>query len=223
MNSAFAKHERIVGKLANTLEERGYSVLSDPAETDIPFSLEGYIPDLVAKKPNDNLIVEVKIRDSPEQALRYRRVVELVESHPGWRFLIQTVSDLSQPERTPTEAPLDVDSIREYFEKVSHVFELGSPELAFPYIWNSIVGLLRVDALQEGLPFEGLTDRSLVNQFYSLGGISNADHERLLRWNRLRNEVVHSTNPKIEPETVTEAAKFVKDLLGKLDSKKSGN
>lgn len=222
MNSGFAAHEKAVAQLANRLELEGYSVSTTPKEEDVPFSLGGYVPDLVATKPGDNLIVEIKLRSNPRDLERYRRVIATVEAHPGWRFLLQTISDLEQPERTPTTAPLDVTAIQSYIAKTSKILEAGIPELAIPYLWNAIIALLRVEASVEGVSYDDIADRSLINRVYSSGLISSRDHERLLNWNRLRNEVVHSTAPEVDAQTVDEIADYVATLLAGLESKQAG-
>lgn len=224
MNSGFAAHEKVVAQLANKLEADGYSVTTTPTETDVPFSLEGYVPDLVATKPGDNLVVEIKFRSQPRDLERYRRVIDTVESHPEWRFLLQTISDFEQPERTPTTAPLDVAAIQSYVEKISKILDAGIPDLAIPYLWNAIVGLLRVEASGEGLAYEDIADiadRSLINRIYSSGLISSRDHERLLSWNQLRNEVIHNTNPQVDPRTVDEIRQYVATLLANIKSRQA--
>ena len=176
------------------------------------------MPDLVATKSDDKLIVEVKLKDDPRNLERYRKVIDIVKSNPGWRFLIQTVSENWQPERTPTKASLDIASIHSYFSKTSKILATGVPELAIPYLWNAIIGLLRVNASRDGVEYEGITDRSLINRIYSSGLISKSDHERLLNWNHLRNEVVHNTNPQVDSQTAHEVAQYAQKLLNGLES-----
>lgn len=221
MNSRFAAQEKAVAQLANKLEVEGYSVTTIPKEADLPFSLEGYVPDLVATKPGDNLVVEIKLKSNPQDLDRYRRVIDIVESHPGWRFLLQTISELEQPERTPTTAPLEVAAIQRYVARTSKILEAGVPDLAIPYLWNAIIALLRVLASRVGVAYEDIADRSLINKIYSLGLVSNHDHECLLNWNQLRNEVVHSTSPKVTPQTVDEIVRYVETLFATLESEES--
>lgn len=212
----------MAARLAKELESAGYVVVTAPTSDDVPFSLGGYIPDLVATKPDDKLIIEIKRPSPPGQVQPFRNVVEAVEAHPGWRFLIQTITDVREPDLMPTRTLTDVATIEGYLRKASRIMAMGAPELSFPYIWNAIVGLLRVQASREGIPHAELSDRSLINQLYTLGVISHPDLELLLQWSQLRNEAIHSMTPEIDDQAAKEAERFALRLAETLKTSHSG-
>ncbi|EDN67721.1 hypothetical protein BGP_4960 [Beggiatoa sp. PS] len=86
MNIALREHEKAARIVAKELEDDGYTVIFEPSPEQIPFSLDTYIPDLLATKNNDNLIIEIKTRDIPNIMNRYRKVIEIIQTHPDWKF-----------------------------------------------------------------------------------------------------------------------------------------
>lgn len=213
MNTSFREHERAVLQIVKSLEDDGYAVIREPAQNHFPFDLEGYTPDLLAVKDQEKLVIEVKIRGSAASLDRYKAVIQKIEGNPGWRFLIKNIVDNHPPVNTQSSQIADPDSIRAYLEKAHAVARTGAPEMAIPYIWNAIIALLRLEAKKLGLDTAGLTDRSLINQLYSMGGISQANYERLLNWNQLRNSIVHAMNTSVADKDVEEMIHFAYSLL----------
>ena len=191
MNFVLREHEQAIRMLAKALEDDGYAVVVKPSPDKLPFTLEGYTPDLLATRADDNLIVEVKSRRTPDVVQRYRRVADTVKAHPGWRFLIKTLADTPSVRDTSTTPVTDLDEIRPYLARARRVITSGSPELAIPYLWNAIVALLRHKAAGAGIEFSELSDRSLVNRLYTLGELSAEQRAALTRWQKLRDRAVH--------------------------------
>lgn len=213
MNTSFREHERAVLQIVKSLEDDGYAVIREPTQNHFPFDLEGYTPDLLAVKGQERLVIEVKIRGSAATFDRYKALIQKIESNPGWRFLIKNIVDTPALVNTQSSQISDPDSIRAYLEKAQSVARTGAPEMAIPYIWNAIIALLRLEAKKLGLDTGGLTDRSLVNQLYSMGGISQENHERLLNWNQVRNSIVHAMSTSVAEKDVEEMTHFAFSLL----------
>ncbi len=209
MNIALSEHTatRIVAK---ELEGKGYTVICEPSPEHIPFSLGKYRPDLLAVKGDDNLIVEIKMRETSEPVSFYREIADVVNTHPNWRFLIMTV-----PKKTAeTEFVAEIknpEDIQQYLNKVSKVYSV-SPELSIPYLWNAIVALLRNKAADAQLKYTELTERSLINQLYTQGELSAEQHQALLKWNTFRNQAVHDVDFSVQPEEVSKMLSFVEQL-----------
>jgi len=192
MNLAFREHENTARIIAKELEGNGYAVFFEPTPDLIPFSLEGYVPDLLATKADDNLIIEIKSRKSPEMFERYRKVIDIIQAHPGWKFLVKTFSDTPQAGETTAYNAPDTRIINDYLEKARMVASSGAPELAVPYLWNVIVALLRHKAVAISPKYSELPDHSLINQMYSLGELSAEQYEALRKWQKFRNQAVHT-------------------------------
>jgi len=216
MNQSHRQHERIASQVAKALEEDGYSVVLSPASHSISFSLEGYEPDLLATKGDEHLIVEIKTQESPEQLQRYRRVIDIVQRHPGWRFVIKTIPSTESDREESAPDPVGLEAIENYLKRAATLMETHSKEFAIPYLWNAIVALLRLRGAKAGEPVSDLTDRSLINRLYTLGEISSDEYEQLKRWLQLRNSAIHEINFNSNPETVSAFNSYAFDMLGML-------
>jgi len=211
MNIALREHEKAIQIVAKELEDNGYTVVFEPSKDQIPFSLGNYIPDLVATKNDDNLIIEIKNRATPAIVDRYRKIADIVKKHPNWKFLIKTFSEISEEDKLSFTQATGIKDIQQYLDKVLKILSI-SPDLAIPYFWNIIIVLLRNKATNLQIKYFELTDRSLINQLYTLGELSAEEHETLIKWNMLRNNVVHGVNVSITQAYVIEMLEFIKKL-----------
>ncbi len=218
MNTAVYEHDKLARIVAKELGQEGYAVVFEPAADRLPFSLEGYSPDLLATKADDNVIVEInrRQRKPPEVLKRYRRVVDIVQAHPGWRFLVKTCSDSTRDDRITDAGLSDFEAIEAYFRKAQGVMDSASPEFAIPHLWNAIIALLRRKG-RTALPQSSvLTDRSLINQLYTLGEVSSEDYEVLRRWEVLRDHAVHDLGFVDDGGEVSAMLSFARRLLADL-------
>ena len=212
MNLALREHDKATRSLAKQLEDQGYAVIIEPSPEQIPFTLGGYIPDLLATKTNDNLVIEIKPRNTPELVSRYREVADMIQTHSTWRFLIKTFDEAGEKTGTSVSHMSTVDEIRQYYDKIKKICAI-SPELAMPYLWNTLITLLRhkaSDVLTE--PAE-LSDRGLINQLYTLGMLSAEQYTTLIHWYKLRNHALHELEFSTNPEEVNSMSIFIDTLL----------
>lgn len=59
-----SKHDAKVRRVAQDLQRKGYNVEADVSGFGRPDTINGYRPDVVAKKGRDRIIVEVETKDS---------------------------------------------------------------------------------------------------------------------------------------------------------------
>lgn len=84
--------EREVRLLARRYARDGYRVTRPgPSGNTLPF-LEGFVPDLIAEREGDRVIVEVKRADAVKGGNELKAVAERVARVPGWRFELVTVA-----------------------------------------------------------------------------------------------------------------------------------
>ncbi len=68
----------VIAKVAGDYRQRGYDVDIQPSGANLPDFLGGFRPDLIARRPGDNVVVEVKIGTRTSVADRLREVTERV-------------------------------------------------------------------------------------------------------------------------------------------------
>ena len=214
MSFAYSTQEKVAVQLAKDLESDGYSVIFTPSAEHFPFSLDGYTPDLLAIKGGKHLIIEIKTKDQYDSP-KFRKIVDTIENHNGWKFLIKTLPDTPSSFEAVSNKLIDIEKIEDYTKRANMVISSGSPELSIPYFWNAVVSLLRLRAAQSGIPYAELTDRSLINHLYTMGLVSSGEYEHLLKWNQLRNEAVHNVPFQVDSESVEELSQYVNELIEK--------
>lgn len=210
-----ASAERLVAK---RYEERGYTVIIGPPPSAIPFSLEGYMPDLLATKDSENLLIEVKRRSARVDSKLFFRVDEEVQRHPGWQFLLVTVADEELQElSTSTTVSLNKGVVQERLQQLDLLLKTDMPAgFLLPALWVAYVTALRLlvahGGYLEGVSQESLTDFSLINKAYSDGVTSIDEYQSARRFLNLRNNAVHS----LETVATTQECQELRQMINKV-------
>src|SRR2546421_11592842 len=84
-----------VDRVAQEYRGRGYQVILSPSASDLPEFARDLQPDIVARRQDDSLLIEVKRGSSVRDNERLRAIAQRVEAQPGWRFVL--VSSAHEP------------------------------------------------------------------------------------------------------------------------------
>ncbi len=186
------EHDAKIQELKAGYERDGYEVLVAPDRQSLPFDLDNYVPDLLARKPDGGLIIDVKTANARVSIERYQSVARTVQQHRGWRFLLVTVDDLNIPasaQQLPSwsELAAKLDMSRSLMDN-------GNAEPAILYLWSIWEAAMRKLAGAVALPIERLPATKLMNQFYTLGYISIDDFTTAKQFLIMRDCVTHGFN-----------------------------
>ena len=181
---------QVLAKVAEDYRQRGYAVDVEPSGPTLPAFLGGFRPDLIARRPGDNVIVEVKVGTRTSVADRLRDVAERVTREPGWRFSV-VFADPGRPDQFTEAQPAPLALVEERVQNAQHLLDSGQVEAAFLLLWTSVEGILRIFGERAQLPLASLPPSALIRELYSAGEISREQFETLMRLLPLRNELVH--------------------------------
>ncbi len=142
-----------VREIAERYRGQGYEVTVAPSADQLPEVLRDLSPDLIARKDDDLVIVEVKSRPHLASAPRPSDLARVVREHPGWRFELVIVS----PER-PFLAPYDAEDwtaeeIGDRLSEAQLLLEAGHVEAALLLAWSATEATLRLLAAYENSQF----------------------------------------------------------------------
>src|SRR4028118_45400 len=84
-----------IRELAEAYAAQGYEVVTAPQPGDLPFDLDGYLPDLIARKGNEGKLFHVRNSGMRITVDRLIEVVDEVRCHPGWGFILVTADDVN--------------------------------------------------------------------------------------------------------------------------------
>ena len=91
-------HDRVRAKIleiADAYRRRGYDVLVEPATGELPSFLADFHPDMIARGPEDSVVVEVKVGTRTTVSEGYRELAETIRQQAGWRFSLVVVDPRS--------------------------------------------------------------------------------------------------------------------------------
>ncbi|MCE8546945.1 hypothetical protein KBY25_14025 [Ruegeria pomeroyi] len=93
--------------LSSSFQAEGYDVIFSTSN----FRLGGYIPDLVAKKNDEIVFVEVKHRKTPTIEKRMEELRKEIESKPHQKFQVYYLADLPLPKGPKIQANNEIDKL----------------------------------------------------------------------------------------------------------------
>ena len=190
---------RRVKSLAREYQRKGYHVTIPSSPSDVPAFLEHtrYVPDLIATPHSstlderDHLIIEVKTKSTARSLRHLSSVSELVNSQPGWTFVL-VVTNPRQDESP--DATIAFDVAQRLLNK-AQVLGTDSPthtEASFLFTWLALEtvlkALLRSDLPKKTVPSDTWT---LVRNAAIAGQIDRDDVHVLDKFYAIRNSLLH--------------------------------
>lgn len=203
-----------INELITDYKKKGYEVLHEPDPALFPF-LGNRRPDLIVLGPNENVIVEVKSKESINDE-KLVELAKLIESTEGWRLDLVVTNPRSASIELPT-SDNKVFSIREIQALVEAAqglkSEKGKLDAALITIWSAFEAVSRIVLAEH---YKGTTKRrlgtlELVKSLYSYGYLNKTDYNRLLTIRKWRNEVIHGYKSRAGRST---DINFVEKIIG---------
>jgi len=207
-------HSMLEERVAQHYREAGYEVFFDPQPMMIPFDLGRYRPDILARKDNLNLIIEVKsdvnIGVSYE---RLRDVIEETRRHEGWRFVLVTERDLAEiPLRDEADNPSWAE-IQTGMENAERLKLMGEQQASYLLLWIAFEQAIRKLSIESGLPLERLAPAVMIRQLYSEGVLSMEQFDVARSCLETRNLVVHGFRNANLDEGYRQLGDLLKEIL----------
>jgi hypothetical protein len=195
-----AVEAQVVARVADDYRRRGYDVQVEPAGSALPEFLRGFHPDLIARKPGESVVVEVKIGTRRSAAEQLREIAQRVNQQPGWRFSLVFVDPDRPYHITEAEAP-PLAVVEQRLRNAEDLMRSRQEEAAFLLLWSALEGTLRLLGERAQLPLASLPPSTLIRELYSAGEISREQFETLLGLLPVRNQLVHGFGSEQAVET----------------------
>jgi len=215
--TANLERERLL-KLAEEYREKGYEVFFHPNPEDLPDFLNHYRPDMIVRRGEENVVIEVKSRSSLNSSSNQYlgNLAQAVEKHPGWRFELVMTNPEDTTYSPKAEASLQEHEIESQLQ-VARQLTTQHPELALLCSWSLVEATLRLIAQKEKLSLERFDPLYLVKQLATEGVISKSDYQLLMNALPLRNSIAHGfKTTQITQNSVYELIELTEQLLRSL-------
>ncbi|MEU5995251.1 hypothetical protein ABZ806_40270 [Spirillospora sp. NPDC047418] len=164
------------------LRDDGWTVLVEPRAQALPSELGDLQPDFIATRATEVLVGEVASRTSVAR----ERVNELARQVPrvrNARFVVYWLGDTAEEEPAVT-------AILKYVADASAV-AVTSPPAGLLMAWSALEAAIARFAIGKALDERLRTPRQQLSALYSLGYVSESDHDRLIALWRTRSEIAH--------------------------------
>jgi hypothetical protein len=197
--------------VAMEYRRKGYDVRLEPAEDDLPDFLRGFAADVIAESPTDKVIVQVisHPRFNGEQA---RRLAEVVELNPGWRYEVAFVSPPVAPDVPGQEELADDAKVTRMLADAEALSREGHLEAAGLIAYSALEAILRRRAQSAAPQIERQSSGRVLNQFYELGTLNPETFEKLHQLMQFRNAVAHGFQPRNGAPSMPEMIEEIRQL-----------
>ncbi len=184
--SAYEAETAFLESMRAQYEEKGYTFSVHPQSAELPDFFGGYLPDAVARRPDNNIAIELKSRTTAtDQSLQ--RIRKLFEGRADWQLTVAYMGTsaldariLPVPSRT---------SILAQVGDVERLVNLGDLRAAFMVAWSLLEAAL--NSARPAMDKRPRAPGSIV-QALAMDGLISIEAEKSLRsLIDLRNRVVH--------------------------------
>jgi uncharacterized protein YutE (UPF0331/DUF86 family) len=218
--TANIERERLI-RLAEEYRDKGYEISFHPNPEDLPDFLKNYRPDMIARRDDEAVVVEVKSRSSLNSSTQYlRNLAQVVEQHPGWRFELVMTNPEDAEYSQSAEGSLQEAEIESRLQ-VARQLTTQHLESAILYSWSLVEATLRLVAENEGLSLQRFDPLYLVKQLATEGVISKSEYQLLMNALSLRNSIAHGfKTTQLTQESLYDLINITERLLKALHSDK---
>ncbi len=201
-------------KLAEEYRGKGYEVIVSPTSEHLPDFLSGYHPDLLVKKGNEALIVEVKTRTSLTKNSQVRDLARLLQARPGWKFDLVLVSEEERIDAPEGAISLKREEIFQRLQESERLLDAGAVEAAILIAWATSEAAVRLLATEEGLVLDRPIPIAVLKQAVMNGVISREDYNFLEHAMKYRNALAHGYKiADLDPMLVKDLIRTTKHIL----------
>jgi uncharacterized protein YutE (UPF0331/DUF86 family) len=186
------ERERLL-TIANEYRNKGYEVEFQPSPEDIPDFLKNYHPNLIARRKDESVVIEVASRHSlnASSSQNLSKLAQLIEQHPKWRLDLVMTNPEEVLHLPKTEGSLQKQEIVSQLPGVRQLAEQHL-ESALLYAWSLVEATLRLVAENEKFGFQQFdSPRYLIKLLVTEGVISREDYELLMNALSLRHTIAH--------------------------------
>jgi REase_AHJR-like len=200
--------------LAEEYRSKGYEVIEVPSPEQLPDFLAGYHPDLLIRKGDEAIVVEVKSRSSLVNDPQIRELARLLGSKPNWNFELVVIRDEEQWSVPEDACPFEREDILRGIEATERLLEAGFPEVALLLAWSTSEATVRLLTETEGIRLDRHTPLYVLKQAVVHGVISRDEYNFLMNVMKYQNALAHGFKiVDFDPALVKELISTTKRLL----------
>ena len=130
----------LLQELVPELQAEGYEVYLQPSRPLLPAFLEGFRPDIIARRGDKNLVVEV-IRKSPESKKRVKKIAGLFKGQDNWELRVVWATPVAPVRKIQTQT---LSTIQKQIRDIKALANTGHFGPALLLAWATLEAIGRV-------------------------------------------------------------------------------
>lgn len=214
MDETIALESQRARAVAEEYRSRSFEVIEEPSPEQLPDFLSTYRPDLLIRKGDEAIVVEVKSRSSLANDPRVRDLAQVLQGKPGWRFELVVVAEeekFSAPEGT---RPFEKEDVLQNTVAAQRLLDSGYSEAGLLVAWSASEAAMRLLTQQEGMQIDRLNPHYILDHAVTNGVISRDDYRLLMNAMKYRNALVHGFKvADLDPAIVKDLIRTTESLL----------
>jgi REase_AHJR-like len=193
---------------------KGYDVVPSPQGDQLPEWLASYRPDLLARKGDDAVVVEVKSLASLASDAKLQHLAKAVRAQPGWRLDLIVVGQRGRELIADGAEEWNEGDVARGLAEVDALLAAGHTEAALLLAWSATEATLRLLAAGDEIELKRQDPPYLLKQLAFNAVIAREEYDLLWEAMRLRNAVAHGLKPaRLDPAQVRTLAETAARLL----------
>ncbi len=211
-SNVVTEYNRQLREIADQYSTEGYNVLTQPLKDELPPFLRHFHPDLIAVRPDQSVIVEVKAPGKVRRTDYWRELADAVKSHQEWKLVIadSTAQEAAVDSMSPSE-------VEDRLNQSTRLAEAGEAQASFLMAWSAAEAAMRLIAEQYNVKVFDLSPRSLMSRLVSEGLMDRQDYDVLTARIQQRDAVAHGFRQGITEEDLQQLRAVVQNLLTELE------
>jgi len=203
-----------LASVMNAYSKLGYDVVSQPSKEVLPDFLRSFQPDLIARKPGENLIVQLKNRVQAKSLSYWLRLEQTIQEHPDWKLQLIDPGSLDI-DLAPGSEPTDNDTIKEQISQAEQLLSTNNPDLAVVVAFGALEAAMRAIVVAHELSWDHINVLTLIATLLDAGYFDQDDVSLVRRMMEKRNAIVHGFSGKpIDSQSIGEFIDLVNEVIG---------
>ncbi len=207
--------ERKIREIANEYTKKGYDVIIQPSQSQLPNFIKGFEPDIIARHKNENVLIEVKTRQDKSEIQKFESIINEINKRENWRFEVIFTNTKETTLNANKFDTLSNTQIAERINEINKLIQYKSFEAAFLLGWSTLEAVIRQKLNNENKDISDRTTLSVIKTIFSLGLLNQNDYRTLQITNNLRNTLIHGFQQNIDKHNIENILQIINNLTGK--------
>lgn len=200
---------------ARRYRRKGYRVTIPATNADVPPFLGPFLPDLIAERPDDRVIVEVKRNDALRGSNDLVELAERVAGEPGWRLELVALPSVQTRQLSTAEA------VRLISSRARAAFDEGHKDVATMAVTLLLQYLLIELGVANGLTLREPELPGLSRELAAQGLLPRDWPGRIARVASRRNQVVDGVGGALTASDFEDALALAREIEAELETTKA--